>query len=1005
MDFITSAFRKTKRNDKQISENNRKIIFNEKIRNQVKDCTYKITKPEGDHRQYCALVLQNGLKVVLVSDNTTDKSAVSLDIHVGSMSDPKDIEGIAHLCEHMLLMGSKKFPHESFTKYLSENNGTSNAYTEADHTNYHFDISPNALAEALEKFSFFVLSPLFSQNMLNKEINAVNSEHEKNLKNDYWRLSQIEKSMAKKSHDFSKFGTGNKYTLDVLPKSNNVDVRKVLIDFHSKWYSPNIMALSVLGKESINELQDMVISLFSIIKNKNVNIPIWSDHPFGSEQCGHVSYVVPIKNIHWLTLTFPIPDMHQYYKSDPCHYISHLIKHKGSGSLFSNLKQMGLVNNLIASQKHGAQGFSFFVVQADLTANAMDKIKDIITVFFQYIELLKQEGTKKWIYEECRDLCAMNFRFKDKESPLDYVSILSKHLHYYPPEEILCGAYLLSEYKPDIIDKCIECLRPDNMTYMVVSKDFRDNTNLVEKWYDTRYCLENITGEDIKKWKILIPNDYLHFPPKNDLVPCNFDIICDQQFKSSFPEIIYQCPLTQVWFKQDDEYKLPKANIFIEFFSTFANLDPIHSNLLYLYVQLIKDSLTEYSYVAEHAGLVYIMIDTKYGIKLNIKGYSQKIHVFLENILLCMVSLKLDTSRFDLIKDIYIRKLMNFDLCDPHEQVRFFNLLLLSQQKWSKKELLTTTNELTLSNLQAFIPYFLKFLHIGMLIHGNIGLEQAQNISHRVRDIFKDKANTSPLISSQIKRMRELKLCDNINALYCFVNKVHMSSAVGIYFQCGMQETHQNVALELMCQIFNEPSFNQLRNKEQLGYMVRSYVRHSNGTQGLQIIIQGNKHPQFLDLRIESFLDSMSYYLENLKDDIFIKHKISLAKYRLEKPKNLYTLTNKWWDEIITNQYNFDRDRIEVDYLDTLKKYDIIDFYRTWIHRNAPNRRKLSVYIHSKTSCMNNVFESVTDETKLQQLDNLNNQQIIDDVSVFKESLQLYPLVQPFIMHSNKTKK
>ena len=35
---------------------------------------------------------------------------------------------------------------------------------------------------------------------------------------DAWRISQLEKTLANPSHDFSKFGTGNTQTLDIIPK-------------------------------------------------------------------------------------------------------------------------------------------------------------------------------------------------------------------------------------------------------------------------------------------------------------------------------------------------------------------------------------------------------------------------------------------------------------------------------------------------------------------------------------------------------------------------------------------------------------------------------------------------------------------------------------------------------------------------------------------------------------------------------------------------------------------
>lgn len=70
----------------------------------------------------------------------------------GSMSDPVELPGLAHFCEHMLFMGTQKYPCENeYNKYLSEHGGSSNAYTAADHTNYYFDVAPDAFAGALDR--------------------------------------------------------------------------------------------------------------------------------------------------------------------------------------------------------------------------------------------------------------------------------------------------------------------------------------------------------------------------------------------------------------------------------------------------------------------------------------------------------------------------------------------------------------------------------------------------------------------------------------------------------------------------------------------------------------------------------------------------------------------------------------------------------------------------------------------------------------------------------------
>lgn len=79
-----------------------------------------IGKSQQDNRDYRGLKLSNGLKVLLVSDPVTDKSAAALTVDVGHMSDPNDIPGLAHFCEHMLFLGTDKYPNENaYSTFLS----------------------------------------------------------------------------------------------------------------------------------------------------------------------------------------------------------------------------------------------------------------------------------------------------------------------------------------------------------------------------------------------------------------------------------------------------------------------------------------------------------------------------------------------------------------------------------------------------------------------------------------------------------------------------------------------------------------------------------------------------------------------------------------------------------------------------------------------------------------------------------------------------------------------
>lgn len=70
-----------------------------------------IIQSSQDKRLYRGLLLDNGIKCLIVSDPLTDRSAASVDVHAGYMLDPKEFPGLAHFCEHMLFMGSKKVKH------------------------------------------------------------------------------------------------------------------------------------------------------------------------------------------------------------------------------------------------------------------------------------------------------------------------------------------------------------------------------------------------------------------------------------------------------------------------------------------------------------------------------------------------------------------------------------------------------------------------------------------------------------------------------------------------------------------------------------------------------------------------------------------------------------------------------------------------------------------------------------------------------------------------------
>jgi len=97
---------------------------------------------KGDKRESKTFSLENGLDILLISDPDVHRSAAALSVGVGHLHDPVEKQGLAHYLEHMLFLGTKKYPEVgSFKKFLDEHSGGSNAYTGGAITNYFFQIS------------------------------------------------------------------------------------------------------------------------------------------------------------------------------------------------------------------------------------------------------------------------------------------------------------------------------------------------------------------------------------------------------------------------------------------------------------------------------------------------------------------------------------------------------------------------------------------------------------------------------------------------------------------------------------------------------------------------------------------------------------------------------------------------------------------------------------------------------------------------------------------------
>ncbi|KAK0408203.1 hypothetical protein QR680_003829 [Steinernema hermaphroditum] len=102
-----------------------------------------------------------------------------------------------------------------------------------------------------------------------------------------------------------------------------------------------------------------------------------------------------------------------------------------------------------------------------------------------------------------------------------------------------------------------------------------------------------------------------------------------------------------------------------------------------------------------------------------------------------------------------------------------------------------------------------------------------------------------------------------------------------------------------------------------------------------------------MEERIEAFLKNFRNNIVEMKDEDYQRNVNALANRRLEKPKTLRALSNRYWHEIEGRQYSFNRSEIEVEDLRKITKDELLKFYDDKIMADSDKRQKLSVRVRS----------------------------------------------------------
>lgn len=918
-----------------------------------------------DLRSYRAVTLSNQLQVLLVSDKNSDKAAAAIDVAVGHFSDPPELPGLAHFLEHMLFLGTDKYPEEgSYNKFLAENGGHSNAYTSTENTNFHFEMvtkdkEPDQnggeppmprFEEALDRFAQFFTAPLFTESATERELNAVHSEHQKNLQNDARRMYQLKKTVCNPKHPYYKFGTGSKETLWDTPKEAGIDTRAELLEFHKKYYSANLMSLCVIGPFDLDQLQTWVAELFSKIRNHNAPNPCeeYKDiEPLLPEHLGLMFHMETIKEIRHLEMVWLTPSYIEYYRSKPARYVADLLGDEGEGSIISVLKAKGWADSLSAGAFDHLT-FGMIQVTTTLTKEGVDHIDDIICIIYDYIRMAKEGGAQEWLFKEEATLAETSFRFRERGGAMSLVTNMASYMHNLPPVEYLSGQYLYKEFNPEKIAEALDCLTHENGNITIAGKFVSDKTTMKERWYETPYHVDKIEELTRRHWGDGSSNVQLHIPDSNPFIPTEFDLLAeplsDGVEDNEGPIEVLKNEHMEVHHKLDRTFRRPKAAVFLCLETPYAYQSPWHSVMSNVFTYILEDALSEYAYAAEKAGFMYSLSQGTTGIRLLVQGYSHRLDVLLAAVVKKMTTFEADATRFEMIRDNVERDYINFGKNQPYALAMYYVNYLMEEPRWHVNDYLKVLKDgsVNLKALTQFSKDVQKRMFLRALVSGNISKESAIEMVKSVQSAMGYKP--LPDIEQIHRRVVQSPIGKDVFTRNAHPNEDDNNSAIEVFFPIGPKgDFSKDVLLEVLADILNKPTFHELRTVQQLGYIVFEGVKGVEYVEGMYVIVQSTvAGPDDLLARIDKFLiEVRKDVLEPMTEDKFQDYVRSRVTTKAEPDKKLSVRSWRFWRELVDGYKQYDRAEKEIEALGSISKADVVEFFDSHIAPGGSARRRV----------------------------------------------------------------
>lgn len=790
--------------------------------------------------------LDNGMQVYLISDPEADSSAAAVSVDVGSWNNPVQHPGMAHFVEHLLFMGTKKFPRESeFRQYVLDRGGDYNAFTSYTSTVYSFTLPGEGFEGALERFSRFFIDPIFSLASINREMHAVDHEFQDCAEDNIQKFMRVFKAIGNPFHPNAIFSCGN---LTSLSQISQIAIKQ--------WYADHYVGLNmnlvIISPLPIDEIERLVLAHFPPISAKSPKKQDSKEPISYLSQHGHFIHIDAASNTRELILLWEVP--HTIIEQSgvmPLEIARMAIDHEGRKSFSDILFRRGLCNTAGAEYVEFSKDRILFVFSVSLTRKGIQQIDEVITTCFQAVQSLEKSGSLPALQEYIIGADESIREGGDEGSPFNLVmdhalALLNEPLDTYP-----CKSSSLQKVSDSDFLELVHLLTPENCMFFLLAPSVETGIEMsqVEKWMGALYHAEAVPTDKLREWSLSVEN------PVVTILDSVGQGSGDQEKEEwnrgrASIEFITDPSLTEDALKVRLLMKNPRLTKDIQYgaFMTFWRC------LLRQQLQRLSfvDTDTQIDGIVGFDDEIDIGSDRQIHIRFDCRGK----HTIqrLRQILSVVMDPVIDNGLFEEVRSLSLD--LDPGQVDPGKLAEDIAESYLSPGVYSASDVFSFLSRMTVEEYQRYMPDFIDSMELEGCVYVPGSIDEARKCWQAIEPCLLGASGSWDVADQEDPKILPISLTEPVLLKRTTNRKGH---AVLVMLNLGECYSRSWAAQQIISQVLKHEFFVELRTSQQTAYSLDSSPRIMEDQLFQSLSIQSATHtPEDLSERIELFLDFFS---------------------------------------------------------------------------------------------------------------------------------------------------